>query len=533
MKMNNNYKSREKIKNSNIDNSYFFKTINAPNIFLNPKKFPQLNIRTNILENISLKESQLYKSFTNNFGKRFIEIKPASLILFENRLREYFISSNFLRSFTRKKSIDLNERINMGSLDYYSLKDKKYKEDVMNSANRGNILSKSRNFELKPSKDLVHQEFFKMKFQQKNAKRIAKILNKRNKNNLIELKEDLSDLFSNKNNDDSMEEFKKFKLNNYFFRNKKEKLENHLTEGDPLKSLNINIDNDSKICNSPISNAKSKDLANFEIYEYTQRNKKKTKTNYWLNSSHSNISLSKENINNKISSSILKAKKHNLNLTEYKKHKKKILSRNEDILYLKDKFHTNKTEENTTKKKRLFLLDYDKIKNLSKKYNININQNINILDNYTKGCKSKLLKLLFANNIKNKMYIIKKEKETELNELKDLLFGKKANINRNGNNNKSKDKSINKLKLSKTNNNTLNPKNFINPNNIIINKKSINLELKEIIKNVTENSKKKKINFEKIRERFKSNYKTIKKMRANIKYNKKKLYDTFRRYKSK
>ena len=237
MKMNNNYKSREKIKNSNIDNSYFFKTINAPNIFLNPKKFPQLNIRTNILENISLKESQLYKSFTNNFGKRFIEIKPASLILFENRLREYFISSNFLRSFTRKKSIDLNERINMGSLDYYSLKDKKYKEDVMNSANRGNILSKSRNFELKPSKDLVHQEFFKMKFQQKNAKRIAKILNKRNKNNLIELKEDLSDLFSNKNNDDSMEEFKKFKLNNYFFRNKKEKLENHLTEGDHLKSL--------------------------------------------------------------------------------------------------------------------------------------------------------------------------------------------------------------------------------------------------------------------------------------------------------
>ena len=202
-------------------------------------------------------------------------------------------------------------------------------------------------------------------------------------------------------------------------------------------------------------------------------------------------------------------------------------------MYLKDKFHTNKTEENTTKKKRLFLLDNDKIKNLSKKYNININQNINILDNYTKGCKSKLLKLLFANNIKNKMYIIKKEKETELNELKDLLFGKKANINRNGNNNKSKDKSINKLKLSKTNNNTLNPKNFINPNNIIINKKSINLELKEIIKNATENSNKKKINFEKIRERFKSNYKTIKKMRANIKYNKKKLYDTFRRYKSK
>ena len=75
-------------------------------------------------------------------------------------------------------------------------------------------------------------------------------------------------------------------------------------------------------------------------------------------------------------------------------------------MYLKDKFHTNKTEENTTKKKRLFLLDNDKIKNLSKKYNININQNINILDNYTKGCKSKLLKLLFANNIKNKMYII-------------------------------------------------------------------------------------------------------------------------------
>ena len=53
--------------------------------------------------------------------------------------------------------------------------------DILNSIKHEKILSVSRNFSLQQTKDVVSQEFFKMKYLQKNAKRIAKILsNKKN-----------------------------------------------------------------------------------------------------------------------------------------------------------------------------------------------------------------------------------------------------------------------------------------------------------------------------------------------------------------
>ena len=83
----------------------------------------------------------------------------------------------------------------------------------------------------------------------------------------------------------------------------------------------------------------------------------------------------------------------------------------------------NLTEAKTKhKKKNLFLLNLQEIKKLSKKYKIGINNNVNGLNDYTKICRSKLLRLLNANNVSKKIYIMKKENKAELNELIELLF---------------------------------------------------------------------------------------------------------------
>jgi len=62
-----------------------------------------------------------------------------------------------------------------------------------------------------------------------------------------------------------------------------------------------------------------------------------------------------------------------------------------------------------------------------------------------------------------------------------------------------------------------------------INKKIINLEIKEIIDNCDENIRK-KININKIREKFKENYETIIKMRENLKYKKSRIYAKFKKF---
>ena len=112
----NNYISRNQIANSNSDNSSFYKTQFPPNVFLSQKKFKDSYISINLPLKIANKESQLYKTIKSGLGKKFLGVKPASLILFENRLKKYFLSSNFLINFTGRKSINFDEKINMGSL---------------------------------------------------------------------------------------------------------------------------------------------------------------------------------------------------------------------------------------------------------------------------------------------------------------------------------------------------------------------------------------------------------------------------------
>ena len=180
------------------------------------------------------------------------------------------------------------------------------------------------------------------------------------------------------------------------------------------------------------------------------------------------------------------------------------------------------------KKEKLFLLNLEKIKKLSNKFKLNINNNINGLSDYTKECKSQLLRLLNTNNINKKLYIIKKENKTELNELKDLLFDDMYKSN-NTNNKKENEENLNKenQENQEKNSKTMevkSAKQLLDINGGNINKKIINLEIKELIKDSYEN-KLRKGNIKKVREKCKENYTTIIKLRENIKYKKEKLND--------
>ena len=535
--MNNKNISRNKLENSNLDNSSSHKSSYPPDVFINPRKFKDTYIYTNLFQDISHKETEIYKSFRKNFGKNFFDMKPTSLLLFEKRLKDYFLATNFLGSFIRKNSINFDEKINMGSLDFYALSDKNYKNDIMTSVNNEKILTMSKNFSLQHSKDVISREVFKMKYQKKNAKRIVKILNnKKNKNTTLQLKSNINDF----NYNDDLTDIKKLELNKHFLEKRRESeniTRNHSGKNNNL-NLNINIDSFRKLNKHNSLDIKSKkSLANLEIFEYTNKKESKTKKNYWLNTSNIN---SNTNINNKIISTILRKKNSKNNLTEYNKSKKKkiIYSRNVDISFYMNKYKTysnNNTDRNIGKKNNnLFLLDFGKIKKLSKKFKININNNINGLNDYTKQCKSKLLRLLFTNNIDKKIYLIKKENKAELNELKDLLFNNNSDVNNHqkyNENTKSNTLKNDKDKLSKTTYfKTQN--NYFNNKEGKINNRIINLEIQEIIKKANENLRK-KINIKKVREKCKENYKTIIKLRENIKYKNDRLNQELKKLKTK
>ena len=198
--------------------------------------------------------------------------------------------------------------------------------------------------------------------------------------------------------------------------------------------------------------------------------------------------------------------------------------------------HTNFAKNRRIKNSEdLLSLDLQKIKKMSKKYKININSNINKLDDYTSKCKSKLLRILNKNKIDNKIYIIKKEKNnnTELNELKELLFSHKIkNKKLNGNNdNNNKSENLNQNKFSKTTG-FQNSKRFMIAYEGDINKKTINSEIKNILKNAN-GTERKNINLDMIREKCKENFITVAKLRENIKFKKNKLLEKLKKFQAK
>ena len=125
-----------------------------------------------------------------NHRVHFFDIKPESLIIFEKQLRKYFFSPNskFLDNFPRlRKKLNLNNnindnklssKINVGSLIYFSEANRKLIQNE-NIRTKEKIITFSKNFTTNYTKDIVNNEVNKVKFWDKNAKRIKKLLSKK------------------------------------------------------------------------------------------------------------------------------------------------------------------------------------------------------------------------------------------------------------------------------------------------------------------------------------------------------------------
>ena len=138
-------------------------------------------------EEITNRKKLLNRMFDVRFGKFFLDIKPESLIIFEKQLRKYFFSPNskFLYNFPRlRKKLNFNNnindtklsaKINVGSLLYFSEANKKLLKND-NIRTKEKIITFSKNFSTNYTKDVVNNEVYKVKFWDKNAKRIKKLL---------------------------------------------------------------------------------------------------------------------------------------------------------------------------------------------------------------------------------------------------------------------------------------------------------------------------------------------------------------------
>ena len=273
-------------------------------------------------QEISNRKKLLNRMFDARFGKFFLDIKPESLIIFEKQLRKYFFSPNskFLDNFPRlRKKLNLNNnindnklssKINVGSLIYFSEANRKLLQNE-NIRTKEKIITFSKNFSTNYAKDIVNNEVYKVKFWDKNAKRINKLLSKKyqdkkNKNinnneNEDEKKIDLSKIHSqeSKNNNFNNKNLTRNIENEYF---KNRKFSNYSYSFNYFINKNKNKENEKYIEDKSINN---------NTYNYTEpninNNSQNNRTNSMINLNDNKISLMKSYLNN------LKYYKHNIN----------------------------------------------------------------------------------------------------------------------------------------------------------------------------------------------------------------------------
>ena len=402
-------------------------------------------------QEISNRKKLLNRMFDARFGKFFLDIKPESLIIFEKQLRKYFFSPNskFLDNFPRlRKKLNLNNnindnklssKINVGSLIYFSEANRKLMQNE-NIRTKEKIITFSKNFSTNYAKDIVNNEVYKVKFWDKNAKRINKLLSKKyqdkkNKNinnnneNEDEKKIDLlkyhsqqvkNNNFINKNLTRNIENeyFKNRKFSNYsysfnYFINKKKNKENEKYIED--KSINNNT------------------------YNYTEpninNNSQNNRTNSMINLNGNKISLMKSYLNN------LKYYKHNinkytkLNFTNNVKAESSYPSLtfnindnsshlNNNILKINNSYISRNDQRFKEAKNKLFKSTFHNtnksIKELiesSIECKRNLTEKVKKLNKYTIKCNLKLCKLIDNINKKSKL---KKKKIKNFDVKKDI-----------------------------------------------------------------------------------------------------------------
>ena len=597
--MNNIFRKRNKIINSDLDISSYVATEYTPSFFENSiGKNIELKKENDFLKNIAKKEKQIFTLYCNRFGKNFLKEKPTSLILFENRLKKYLFSpdSKFLDSFPslQKKirseanhfqNVSLDSKINIGSMMYYSLNDKKHKIDILDTNNREKYLTASKNFISVPSKDVVNSEFYKVKFQEIKSRRINRVLSNKIVNKDISFSHKKNGYHVGKTIDVNNYEKNNQNHNNNYIRLKigDDLKSNYLYDKETIKNDNNNNsndnnnENDSMIFNRTPSyrssdkrynenndingedifryysnkNLLPKSSIKRKIHEYT-RKKNKCISFKELNNPKKNIlkdSVSPLSTNRTNRNNLSGLRRNNLNIDINIKNSKS----NQKIKLLKNLNHNGLIDISMHKNKSRNVTNVNGVTKKSFQYKININNNIKRLDKYTKKCNSLLLNLLKKNHINKKKYSkstkTKRDKELE-NILSNKINGKYISSY---NKNKIKEEKIKKMRIlindnyldfdinkllkekieyDKTENNKNNniiKYNMMSENIFFTNVHNTNRNSNKnnIINKIMTDKEQKKITrnekMKKIRENFKKNFKTIIKLKNFIKVDKDKI----------
>ena len=406
------------------------------------------NRRTLILPvEISKRKKMIKKMFDARFGKQFFKFKPEALEVLENRLKKYYFSphSEFLYNFPKlrkkflyKKNINFDElssKINVGTLLYLNeTEKKKSKKEMLNKNEK--MITFSKNFETKATKDVINNEVFKVKFWNKNSKRIKRLLSKKtidNKKSLNddsindseeeeeEQKDDDIKLYSHtstnfhiKNNDSENEQLILNKFSSY--ENSQKKYTDFYND-----DLHNTIDNNisQNIFGNP-NNLDKKIIQNNTIKKPYMNNLKLYSINKPM--------LKNKNINQNImeeSSFPSLTVNTNINNSINNNNSNKLFSRNQEI----NKFHKN-TFRSTYKSFNQY--NKNKLIDSSLKYKKNLNKQIKDLNFHTIKCNSKLYKLIDGNFIENSKEIIKK-KNADFDIGNDLYDKDKKDKERNAN----------------------------------------------------------------------------------------------------
>jgi len=132
---------------------------------------------TKIIDN---KKNEIKSMIKNKLGKTdflYIRRKPSPLIKLEKGLKKYLFDLNgdFIKNFPflrrklinekEKKLEQLEQKIDAGTLIYFYLK----QNDKINDLKK-NILKKSNNFRIKKDKDMIQEEFIKLKIEERHKR---------------------------------------------------------------------------------------------------------------------------------------------------------------------------------------------------------------------------------------------------------------------------------------------------------------------------------------------------------------------------
>ena len=194
--------------------------------------------------------------FNIKFGKEFLNQKPEALKLLEKRLIKYLFDpdSKFLaklpklqRKLRHEKKISeelLKAKIDIGSMIFYDLRGRNKRKTRNMNLGKEKILSISKNFTSSPIKDVVGNALNKIKFWDKNSKRLKNFFKK----NLMKNREEIDENEENISNKD-------LDSKDYKTHREKANLKLNIYNSNENNNLNTNI-----ISNDSISNTISKNF---------------------------------------------------------------------------------------------------------------------------------------------------------------------------------------------------------------------------------------------------------------------------------